>query len=169
MDFESTEDSGSLFQIVQMKLVRRARYCAPIAEGKGKAAEVGIHLEIYDISLAATRATGPSKGPLRRGCLRSQMSTFRLSAPNADSKLLADYAPGSMHDYRADTSAPNAFFFESNPLPGASDRCNLEGPLHEILISNRRGSRTCLLDESRSGVRRFEKLGNRADAYRDHP
>jgi hypothetical protein len=57
MDVESTEDSGSLFQIVQMKLVRRARYCAPIAEGKSEAAEVGTHLEIYDISFAGHHAT----------------------------------------------------------------------------------------------------------------
>ena len=47
---ESTEDSRSLLQIVQMKLVRRVRYCAPIAERKREAAEVGCHLEVYDIT-----------------------------------------------------------------------------------------------------------------------
>jgi hypothetical protein len=34
---------GSLLQIVQMSLVRRARYCAPIAEGKREAAGAGCH------------------------------------------------------------------------------------------------------------------------------
>jgi hypothetical protein len=46
MDFESTEDFRSLLQIVQMNLVRRARYGAPIAERKPEAAEVGCHLDI---------------------------------------------------------------------------------------------------------------------------
>jgi hypothetical protein len=41
MDLESTEKTV----IVQMNLVRRVRYCAPIAEGKFKAAEVGCHPE----------------------------------------------------------------------------------------------------------------------------
>jgi len=45
MDVESTEDFRSLLQIVQMKLVRRVRYCAPIAESK-YAAEICCHLEI---------------------------------------------------------------------------------------------------------------------------
>jgi hypothetical protein len=45
MDFESTEDFRSLFQIVQMSLVRRVRYGAPVAEGKCEAAEVGCHLD----------------------------------------------------------------------------------------------------------------------------
>jgi hypothetical protein len=60
MDFESTEDFRSLLQIVQMNLVRRARYCAPIAERKCEAAEVGSHLEIYDITLHLRGATAPS-------------------------------------------------------------------------------------------------------------
>jgi hypothetical protein len=59
MDFESTEDFRSLLQIVQMNLVRRARYCAPIAERKCEAAEVGSHLEIYDITLHLRGATAP--------------------------------------------------------------------------------------------------------------
>jgi hypothetical protein len=43
MDFGSTEILRSLVQIVQMKLVRRARYCAPIAKRKPDAAEVSSH------------------------------------------------------------------------------------------------------------------------------
>jgi hypothetical protein len=62
MDFESTEDVRSLPQIVQMKLVRRARYCAPIAERKREAAEVGFHLEIYDITLPVSYATVQTGG-----------------------------------------------------------------------------------------------------------
>jgi hypothetical protein len=58
MDVESAEVSRSLLQIVQMKLVRRARYRAPIAAGKCETAEGGSHLAFYDISSRCRGATG---------------------------------------------------------------------------------------------------------------
>jgi hypothetical protein len=51
MDVVSTE----YCQIVQMSLVRRARYCAPIAEGKAEAAELFSHLAL-NISLPSAGA-----------------------------------------------------------------------------------------------------------------
>jgi hypothetical protein len=77
MDFESAEDSGSLLQIVQVKLVRQARYGAPIAEGKGKEAGFGFHLEIYDISFAGPRATGSLNKLFRQVYPRSRSATPR--------------------------------------------------------------------------------------------
>src|ERR1039458_3112365 len=62
MDVESAEVSRSLLQIVQMKLVRRARYCAPIAAGKRETAEGCSHLAFYDISSRCCGATGA--GPI---------------------------------------------------------------------------------------------------------
>jgi hypothetical protein len=59
MDFESTEVSGSLQQIVQRMLIRRARYGAPIAERKHEAAEIGCHPVHYDIAFSRSHATGP--------------------------------------------------------------------------------------------------------------
>jgi len=61
MDFESTEILRSLVQIVQMKLVRRARYCAPIAERKHEAAEVSSHpvFTIYPYLAAMQLEYGP--------------------------------------------------------------------------------------------------------------
>jgi hypothetical protein len=78
MDFESTEDSGSLLQIVQiqMKLVRRARYCAPIAERKHEAAEVCCHPELYDISSPRPHAT-------ERVSLHQSVSLTQSAVPQA--------------------------------------------------------------------------------------
>jgi hypothetical protein len=45
-----------------MNLVRRARYCAPIAERKPEAAEVGRHPDFYDISSCNPGATAYGPG-----------------------------------------------------------------------------------------------------------
>jgi hypothetical protein len=89
MDFESTEDSGSLQQIVQRMLVRRARYWLPIAERKHEAAEPGCHPVHYDIAFPHSHATGPGSNP-------------------------SDYPGFFPIDYRPDTFAQPQHF--SNPI-----------------------------------------------------
>src|SRR5208283_1608937 len=97
-----------------MSLVRRARTCAPDAEGKREAAEGGCHLDVYDISFPRFHATaigfacGFLHGTGRRAC----------GSVNRAGSHSVNHAGYIFH---------NGHFFESSPLPGAPHVCTLMG------------------------------------------
>ena len=98
-----------------MSLVRRARYCAPIAEGKDKRAEAGCHPAFYDITFG-----------------RSVATAGRLQLPE-----IAGLPRFRAADYRGDTLPGSAHFFESNLLPRASYACIVRGSPGENYTSIR--------------------------------
>jgi len=116
-----------------MKLVRRARYCSPIAVRKREAAEVCCHLEFYDISSPNAHATCLLFHPTGC-CLARYTQSFaghlRMAPPNRLRQCESPWLPRE-HFPRI------CRFFESNLLPAASDTCNVEGFKHESLLSGR--------------------------------
>src|ERR1700733_7120271 len=92
-----------------MKLVRRARYCAPIAERKSKAAEVSCHLVFQDISFRRRCAT---EGPLT--CVEAKAH---------DASSGPDYSRTRSEVLLRKDPLHNVDIFESNLLSGASYKC----------------------------------------------
>jgi hypothetical protein len=109
MDFESTETFRSLLQIVQRMLVRRARYCAPIAERKPEAAEVGCH---------PSSTIYPSRAPTQPGPVGTRPVPSRRTVP-VTSDRNRGLPPGNNFAFEIN--------FESNSLPTASHGCRLKG------------------------------------------